>query len=122
MIEYPKNQLLQKLNHESEKWLLYLVGKATYSTLVKETALGTISSLEWCLSTKIEEELKKAQKSLQGFNQDFEALLAQKDKRFSKLEQLQAAIKEQTQINKELGLYKDDTQVINAEDQGQEAA
>ena len=122
LIEYPKNQLLQKLNHESEKCLLYLVGKATYSTLVKETALGTISSLEWCLSTKIEEELKKAQKSLQGFKQDFEALLAQKDKPFSKLEQLQAAIKEQTEINKELGLYKDDTQVINAEDQGQEAA
>lgn len=122
-IEYSKKSLFfQENNVISPKCTLHLVGEETYIALSQETPLGTISSLERCVSHKIDEALQKSQKLLVGYQKDFQYLSAQIERLFPKASELQVAKLEQLAINKELGLSADDPQVITWENDENTAA
>ncbi|AFY57331.1 DNA methylase [Rivularia sp. PCC 7116] len=99
--------------HDIGGCTIQLIGNAIYKASVKKTPIGTISALEYCVNSGIDKELKQAENQLQKLKQAEKDLSLQKDQPFSKAAELQAVMKEQSALNKELGLIEEDFQVVD---------
>ena len=103
VVERP--ELLVKTNKKDKQaCLLHLIGEERYATTVGETAVGTCSTLEYLLSTRILEAEEQTIQSIQVHQKDYEDLANQEDRTFASEKELNLAIAEREQLERELGL------------------
>lgn len=87
---------------------LLLVGRATYTSAVRTTPLGTISALEHTLANSINSALNKASSSLHSLEKSQQELRTQLGLPFAASEELLSATAELHQLNQDLGINEND--------------
>lgn len=104
-----RQELLIKTNKkDSAKCTIHLVGRERYATTIATTAAGTCSTLEHLLNSRILEAQEETIACIAVHRKDYEDLSSQEDKTFSKNDELNRAIAEREQLERELGLSSND--------------
>jgi chromosome segregation ATPase len=89
----------------SNQTLLHLKGKQTYTSVVRDTPKGTLQALEAALDN-IEKQITETTEQLEQYRAEQVALQPIVNKPFEQAAALEAALKRQEELNRELGVVE----------------